>query len=209
MPRVLPEYLELRRRQIIEAAAACFDREGFHRTSMQDICRQAELSPGAIYRYFRSKEEIIEAMGEEHLRRDLELIEAARRQEDTLEVFEELAHLFFNRFQLENAACDVELYAEALRNETIRETLKKGSDGIRESFKGVIQRAQERGEIKPSLDPDAVARAFMALFGGFVLQKAVDPDADIEAYTRVVMSLVNGSFWIGGQANSAGRIPQH
>lgn len=209
MPRVLPEYLELRRRQIIEAAAACFDREGFHRTSMQDICREAELSPGAIYRYFRSKEEIIEAMGEEHLRRDLELIEAARRQEDTLEVFEELARLFFNRFQLENAACDVELYAEALRNETIRETLKKGSDGIRESFKAVIQRAQERREIKPSLDPDAVARAFMALFGGFVLQKAVDPDADIEAYTRVVMSLANGSFWIGGQPSSTGPIPQH
>jgi AcrR family transcriptional regulator len=209
VPRVLPEYLELRRRQIIEAAAACFDREGFHRTSMQDICREAELSPGAIYRYFRSKEEIIEAMGEEHLRRDLELIEAARRQEDTLEVFEELARLFFNRFQLENAACDVELYAEALRNETIRETLKKGSDGIRESFKAVIQRAQERREIKPSLDPDAVARAFMALFGGFVLQKAVDPDADIEAYTRVVMSLANGSFWIGGQPSSTGPIPQH
>jgi AcrR family transcriptional regulator len=59
MPKVLPEYLELRRQQILDAAAACFSRRGFHQTTMHDICGEAELSPGAVYRYFSSKEEII------------------------------------------------------------------------------------------------------------------------------------------------------
>ena len=61
MPKVLPQYLETRRQQIIDAAAACFARSGFHRTTMQDICNEAELSPGAVYRYFQSKEDIIQA----------------------------------------------------------------------------------------------------------------------------------------------------
>ena len=62
MPKVLPEYLELRRQQILDAAATCFSRRGFHQTTMQDICREAELSPGAVYRYFPSKDAIIEGM---------------------------------------------------------------------------------------------------------------------------------------------------
>ncbi|MGE0685263.1 MAG: TetR/AcrR family transcriptional regulator, partial [Dehalococcoidia bacterium] len=45
MPKVLPEYLELRRQQILDAAAACFTRAGFHQTTMQDICAESDLSP--------------------------------------------------------------------------------------------------------------------------------------------------------------------
>lgn len=62
MPRVSEAYLRARRRQIVDAAIECFARHGFHRATMQDIVRQAQLSPGAIYRYFATKEEIIEAI---------------------------------------------------------------------------------------------------------------------------------------------------
>ena len=42
MPKVQPEYLEHRRQQILGAAAACFSRNGFHQTSMHDICAEAD-----------------------------------------------------------------------------------------------------------------------------------------------------------------------
>jgi AcrR family transcriptional regulator len=38
---------------------------GFHATSMQDLLREANLSAGAVYRYFKSKDEIIAAIGED------------------------------------------------------------------------------------------------------------------------------------------------
>jgi len=37
VPKVSDAHLAARRRQILDAAARCFARDGFHRTSMQDI----------------------------------------------------------------------------------------------------------------------------------------------------------------------------
>src|ERR1044072_6668446 len=53
-----------RRFEILEAAQTCFARSGFHQTSMQEICTEAGMSPGNLYRYFRSKEEIIAGIAE-------------------------------------------------------------------------------------------------------------------------------------------------
>ena len=48
-----------RREQILDAAEACFVRNGFHRTTMSDLAREAAMSPGNFYRYFASKEYIV------------------------------------------------------------------------------------------------------------------------------------------------------
>src|SRR3954451_11812525 len=53
-----------RRDEILVAAQSCFARSGFHQTSMQEICSEAGMSPGNLYRYFRSKEDIIAAIAE-------------------------------------------------------------------------------------------------------------------------------------------------
>ena len=50
MPKVSEEHLDARRRQIVDAAIVCFVRKGFHRATMQDICREAGLSAGAVDR---------------------------------------------------------------------------------------------------------------------------------------------------------------
>src|SRR2546421_9201477 len=78
MPKVSEEHLEARRQQIVDAALACFARDGFHRATMQDICREAELSPGAIYRYFDGKDAIIEAIADERHAREAAWMELAQ-----------------------------------------------------------------------------------------------------------------------------------
>ena len=62
MPKLKPEELESRRREIIDAARECFLRSGFHQTTTDEICRAASITPGGLYHYFASKEEIISAV---------------------------------------------------------------------------------------------------------------------------------------------------
>src|SRR5262245_19100133 len=62
MPRVSADHLAARRKQILDAARTCFLRNGFHATSMQDVIKEANLSVGAVYRYFPSKNDLITAL---------------------------------------------------------------------------------------------------------------------------------------------------
>ena len=213
MPKVLPQYLELRRQQILDAAAACFARRGFHQSTMQNICDEAGLSPGAVYRYFPSKEAIIEGMGDYRQRQNAERLEQAMSRQSTLEMFDELIRLFFIERETDefddSCAMMIELAAEAPRNERIRESQSRIGAAVRDGLAALIRRSQARDEIDPSLDPDGVARIMMALYQGFVMQRMVDADMDAEAYTRVMRALFDGTFWRGesGTGDAAGRRP--
>src|SRR5437764_12069088 len=64
MRRVNVQQQSDRRAEILAAAQRCFVRSGFHGASMQDICSEAGMSPGNLYRCFPSKEELIAAIAE-------------------------------------------------------------------------------------------------------------------------------------------------
>lgn len=49
---------ERRRQQIIVAAKRVFSEKGFSKSTMEDIAREAELSPGTLYLYFKNKDEL-------------------------------------------------------------------------------------------------------------------------------------------------------
>ena len=59
MPRVSAQHEHEVRERIVRAATRVFSERGFHRATMQDIVRASGLSVGAIYTYFKSKDELI------------------------------------------------------------------------------------------------------------------------------------------------------
>jgi AcrR family transcriptional regulator len=201
MPKVMPEYLEQRRQQILDAAAVCFSRRGFHPTTMQDICREAELSPGAVYRYFPSKESIIQAMCERGQGADIQAIDEAMQRGQTLEVLEDLIQRFFVELDglhsQTHCALNLELIVEAPRDDHIRAWLTQSLSGIRGLFVELIAAGQARGEVNASLDSESVAQVMVALYHGFITQKLIDPEMNVERYADILGSLFGGTFWLG------------
>ena len=59
MPKLAPKTQHARREHILDAAERCFIGKGFHHATMDDICREAQVSSGALYTYFVSKEALI------------------------------------------------------------------------------------------------------------------------------------------------------
>jgi AcrR family transcriptional regulator len=195
MPKVSEEHLDARRRQILDAAVVCFARDGFHRATMQDICREAELSPGAIYRYFASKDDLVEAIADERHAREAEFTAVAREVGEGAQALRALGRVFFRSLddpdERRRRKLGVQVWAEALLNPTLRRLVMRGIDLPLTVIPQLVREAQEKGELDRSLDPDAVARVMLAIWQGFILQQAWDERVDVTAYLETAEAFID------------------
>jgi AcrR family transcriptional regulator len=166
-----PELAERRRRQILDAALACFRRRGFHQATMQEICAEAEISAGALYRYFGSKAEIIAAIAEDG-RWDDDFAFGPRGGA-VLDCLCGAAKTFFRKIADGDGALVAEVIAEAWRDPSLAENLAHIDSRYVEAWAALISEGQHRGEIDPKLDPSAAARTMFAAVEGIGLRSAV------------------------------------
>ena len=200
MPKVSDAHLEARRQQIMDAAKACFSRQGFHQSSIQDICQEAALSAGAVYKYFSSKDHIIAASCLECQQGIADLVNAAKSQcSSPLEsldfVFNHgLAMLGGAAFR-EHTMMNVQVWSEAMRSEEIKGALLAVTfDTLGQAFSELFGQAQEQGEVDPQLDPQALGITVMGMFHGLVLHKSLDSGIDINACGQAMRALYQGLF---------------
>jgi AcrR family transcriptional regulator len=62
MPKLLETTRVAREARILRAAVACFARQGYYGTTMEEIAAEAGIAKGAVYVYFPSKEAIFLAL---------------------------------------------------------------------------------------------------------------------------------------------------
>jgi AcrR family transcriptional regulator len=198
MPKVTEAHRAARRRQVLDAAATCFARQGFHRTTMRDIVSEADLSPGAVYGYFSSKAEIVEAIAAERHARERELILRARAQGGTAAILRQLARDFLgpltNPEERTRRRVGVQVWAEALRDPRLLKLVRRG---IREPIgllTQVIRESRARGEVPRDLEPEAAARLIVALFHGLILQQTWDPRVDVTAHVALIERVIDATF---------------
>jgi TetR/AcrR family transcriptional regulator, transcriptional repressor of aconitase len=163
---------------------------------MQDVVRESGVSPGAIYRYFSSKEQMVAALADERHIRERTLLARAAAQPDLATALGTLIDGFVSVLsgttERAQRRLGVQLWAEALRDPEIRRVVRTGVDEPRRVLTALIAAARQRREIPAELSPDAIARAFIALFQGFVLQQAWDERAPVESYVEVLRAIVTG-----------------
>jgi AcrR family transcriptional regulator len=203
MPKVTEEHVEARRRQILSAALACFAREGFQRTTMQDIFREAELSPGAVYSYFGGKQELVEAIVAEAMvfatGAAAAIAEASEsgRPLTPGEAFLELVNRFrdfdVGTFDQRTRIIPL-LIPEAQRNPKLGDRIRIGLEGVRAMFEQLGRAAQERGELDPAIAPDYFGRLPIALFQGLMIQRGFyGAEFDVDAFTRTAAVVLDGA----------------
>jgi len=189
MPKVSQSHLDARRTQILEAAVVCFSRQGFHRATIQDIVKQSRLSPGAIYNYFSSKEQIIEAIADERHARERKLLFEARKETTVAGALKRLRDAFFG--ELKNPKerlrrrVSIQMWAEAQRNPRILKLIRRGFEEPRKVLRDILARAQRRGEISRKVDADATARLLIAAFHGLVMQVEWDRQIPVRPYVAL------------------------
>lgn len=177
--------------RILEAAKNCFVRHGFQGASMHQICAEVGMSPGALYRYFASKEAIIEAITDQHRRDDAELYAMMFSNPDVIDgvVQTALAHVR-QVHQRAMAPLFAEIRAESMRNPTIERCCRVNMEEVRARFREYLRAASERGEIAPLVDLDTLMTALMAIGEGLALNDLLSQGVDAGKLETLVRASV-------------------
>ncbi len=180
MPKVTEAHLEARRGQILDAAWTCFARKGYHQATMQDICQESGLSPGAIYRYFESKEAILKAINERSQEMGRALVEEARSLAagplDMLGVIGQTMLSYFNDPMAETTTrINIEIWPEIIRSDELRASLRQELSFWHHAVAQLLTEAKEQGQLRPEVDPESLAVLLICAWEGIRHYGLIDP----------------------------------
>ena len=203
MPRVTEAHLAARRQQIVDAARVCFARNGFHATSMQDVINEAELSVGAVYRYFDSKEALIEAVAEQVVGlvvSELDSMIVAKPLPPLAEVMDRVLRVVEAQTDPNGAArMALQVWGEALRNPRLRDLVAGVYQTIRARFVRLAAQARDEGQLPPGVDPHEAGVVLFGLVPGFILQLVLVGGVSRSQYLRGISALLGGA--VGGHCS--------
>ncbi|MCA8888688.1 MAG: TetR/AcrR family transcriptional regulator [Parvularculaceae bacterium] len=179
-----------RRSRILNAAEQCFIASGFHGARMSQIAKAAKMSPGHIYHYFESKEQIIAEMVRAH----------AEEKKCMVVQFENAGDRFVD-LMVENLESNVdsstdpfwsalmlEITAEATRNPKIAAMLREADSEIKSRVIAALLDGGDRHEI------DMRIEVFVALMQGLGIRNIVNPKLDKKLIAELTRNIVEILF---------------
>jgi TetR/AcrR family transcriptional repressor of uid operon len=190
MPKLKPDTQRARREHILDSAEHCFARAGFHRCTMQDICKEAGVSPGALYVYFSSKEALIAGIAERNRADFAARFAVLADRGDVVEALHTLAQHYFIDEPVHKQLMCIEIGVEATRNPQVGEIYQSVDQYICTSFEALFARLKAEGRINPSLDVTSLSHVFQVIGDGLFWRRATDPDFDAERTIPAVMRTI-------------------
>ncbi len=166
------------RQRLFAAAAAVFVRDGINGSSIEDICAEADLSRGALYSNFADKNELVMAMIDDHIDREMAEMDRldglASSPTDFVDLIESP-----ERHRDGPLGPDPILYMEftlhALRNPTNRPRLADHQRRWREVIASVVRADCDRLGVEPPMRVDEAAQMILAMDNGYLLQEMIEP----------------------------------
>ncbi|HTJ30116.1 MAG TPA: TetR/AcrR family transcriptional regulator [Acidobacteriaceae bacterium] len=172
-----PDVSAERRDQILDTAEDVFAQRGFDEARMDDIAEHSGLSKGAIYWYFKKKDDIIAALLDRVFRRSIDSMRAAAARpiavldrlaligEQTSRDFESMSRLM---------PIALEFYSVALRQKKVRRHLAEMYDEMLAILVPLIEEGVRSGELD-DVDPRQAATLLLATYEGLGLVWAISP----------------------------------
>ncbi len=176
--------------RILDAAERCFVRQGFHRTTMQDVAAEAGMSAGNLYRYFPSKDAVVAGLAERdraEMSRDFDVLASA---DDVVAALDALGHKHFSDEPREKAILVLQIWAEATRDPAFADVAGVFERDAVGRMTQVFAQAQARGTIDPALDARDVAVLVCTLANGLFVRRAIVPDFDSGREVRNVLAVI-------------------
>jgi len=187
---------EIRKNQLLDAAATCFGANGFHGASIAQISKAAGMSAGHIYHYFENKEAIIAAIVERDLDRLLGLNAEISSAINPLQAFLDQVDLELQKmFEHGIVALKLEIVAEASRNAHIARIVQVADRRCLSSLSETVRLIRRScGHDDDEVRIAGLTELLAAMFEGLMIRSIRNPDFDrmltSAAFLRAIRDLI-------------------
>ena len=197
---------EIRQEQIAEAALVLMSRHGFKQMNIAALARHVGVVPSAIYRHYRGRDEVLEAVLDLISRRLLENVRAVRQEStDPLERLRRLlarhAQLICNDVAIPRVIFSEEIFSGHARR---RERMYQIFQGYLKEVQKLIREGQLRGVIRLDVPPATGSVMFLGLVQpAIILSLLSDGGFDVTAHVRRAWRLFGGMLQAGTNGGKA------
>jgi AcrR family transcriptional regulator len=160
--------------QVLAAALKRFVRNGYQATSIDDIARDAGLTKGAVYFYFKGKSalllELLSQSSELYRQIFDQMSSSGTKAADQLEMFVEWAARVGAKNE-ELLLLPILMSLEfSGRDEVVEQVIDRLYDRYHEQMERVVRQGQEEGDFDPELAPREEAAVLVAFTDGMLLE---------------------------------------
>ncbi len=191
MPARSAEYMDEMRERILTAALRCIEEKGLANASLTDVCDAAQISRGALYVHFKSKNEMLCGVVDRAAERALAKFGFA----DAQGLHDMLVRDFdTNRESDMNVMyAEIELLGAARTDGPLREAIWRARDTRIELFRAGMRSLRKRGELRDDVSEQAAALTLTCFFEGLVPLTFATPERRevcIEAVSALLAGLL-------------------
>jgi AcrR family transcriptional regulator len=186
------EAVEDKRRQLLDAAVRVFARKGFHASRVGDIAEEAGVAHGLLYHYFKSKDDVLEAVFHENW--NLLQLRIASVEETDEPAADQLRHVaaIVLRTWLHLPDVVTVVIREFGRSPELAERIGELAQPI-EVIQRVIVRGIERGEFRSDINPQFAATVVYGsideLLTGWVLGRLPSGEEDVADAEKTLLEV--------------------
>jgi TetR/AcrR family transcriptional regulator, repressor for uid operon len=181
-----------RRADILRSAAQVFKAKGFHLARTEDICSEANLSAGTLFRHFPDKRSMIMAIMEiefEQYKTDVQQLATKQGIQWLAQIGPDgLAELL----QPKGFDLGTDSWLEMARDPEGRQRMLAFDQKLRQTLSKELKRGQADGWVRPSLDCVGAANLILALFSGLYFDHELGFAIEPKATARALADLVSG-----------------
>ncbi|WEG12951.1 TetR/AcrR family transcriptional regulator [Pullulanibacillus sp. KACC 23026] len=198
-PKVSDEYKEQKKKALLDSAMTCFAEKGYHAATVDDIVTHSGMSKGAVYNYFKSKEEIYLTLLEKATEADLvtlkkSMAEAKSASEKMKQLFQLKKGMPYKSEPTRKwAAVQLEFWINASRYPELKEKMLERLQMYRTLLIDIIREGQDNGEFRRNINAEHFSEMFFAFEDGVFINLLIEEDdypfkEVLELYEQLALS---------------------
>jgi hypothetical protein len=170
MPKVIPEYKDLAKKRIIDAACKIFYRKGYHSSTMNDVAKEVGVSKGSLYSYFKSKEELLQITNQSSSDSFNDYFYSEKSLEPLKEIYNDMLK------SIGSLHLDFQITALSYQNNKIQRVNRDSYKKKLDTLKFFVENQQKKGNIRDDVPAGNIAQLLIGVYTDIAMQLIIGID---------------------------------